>query len=77
VAEHNIAGNVVVLAVVYMALVVLVAQPAKIYNHILHKTLHYLDFENHTLDNISPYIFKYGNMNMLPNGKKSLYYYLF
>jgi hypothetical protein len=55
VAEHNIVVDIVALVVASVVPVVLVVQPAKIYNHILHKTLHYLDLENHTLDNILPY----------------------
>jgi hypothetical protein len=35
VSEHNIVVDIVALVV----------QPAKVYNHILHKTLHYLDSE--------------------------------
>jgi len=84
VAEHSIVVGIVALVVAYVAHGVLVVQPAKIYNHILHKTLHYLDFENHTLDNILPYgiyiylnIFKYGNINIPLNDEKSLYHHLF
>jgi hypothetical protein len=52
VVEHNIVGDIVALVVASVVPVVLVVQLVETYIHILRKTLHYLDLDNHTLDNI-------------------------
>jgi hypothetical protein len=47
VSEHNIVVDIIALVV----------QPAKVYNHILHKTLHYLDSEGHIRQYFMIFIF--------------------